>query len=85
MTMKVTRCEFLFNLTCKQASARMIELENENERLRELVHDMWQTISSDDGCDWDMDENCCTSDECNVSCRYWHRMKELGIEVGIDE
>ena len=53
----------------------------ENVRLRELVRDMWQTISKDDNCGWNIDANCCTSDECNVSCKYWHRMKDLGIEV----
>ena len=58
-----------------------IKLSDENAELRELVRDMWQTISRNDGCGWDMDANCCTSDECNVSCRYWYRMKELGIEV----
>lgn len=56
----------------------------ENAELRELVKDMWQTISRNDGCGWDMDANCCTSDECNVSRRYWYRMKELGIETDDD-
>ena len=56
----------------------------ENAELRELVRDMWQTISRNDRCGWDMDANCCTSDECNVSCRYWYRMKELGIETDDD-
>lgn len=60
------------------------ELESENAELRELVKDMWQTISRNDGCGWDMDANCCTSDECTVSCRYWYRMKELGIEADDD-
>jgi len=59
----------------------LLKLKRENKKLRELVKDMWQTISKDDGCGWDMDANCCTSDECNVSCKYWYRMKELGIEV----
>lgn len=58
-----------------------IKLNDENTKLRELVKDMWQTISRDDRCGWDMGTNCCASDECTVSCRYWYRMKELGIEV----
>jgi hypothetical protein len=59
----------------------LLKLKRENKKLRELVKDMWQAISRNDGCGWDIDANCCTSDECNVSCKYWHRMKELGIEV----
>ena len=73
-----------FARSCEAATNNLLKiskLSDENEKLRELVKDMWQTISKDDGCGWDMDANCCTSDECNVSCRYWYRMKELGIEV----
>lgn len=65
----------------QEIQASINALENENAKLRKLVCDMWQTISKDDGCDWDIDANCCTSDECNASCKYWYRMKELGIEV----
>ena len=73
-----------FKKSCEAATNSMGQigtLRDQNAKLRELVHDMWQTISRNDGCGWDIDANCCTSDECNVSCRYWYRMKELGIEA----
>ena len=47
-------------------------LKAENEKLRELVHDMW----SDGMCDCDEQYTC---DECEYG--YPKRMKELGIEV----
>jgi len=75
-----------FAKSCEAATNSMGQigtLRDKNAELRELVKDMWQTISKDDGCGWDMDENCCTSDECTVSCKYWYRMKELGIEVDV--
>lgn len=37
MSMKVTRCEFVYGLTCKQVGERMAELEHENAKLREQL------------------------------------------------
>ena len=41
MTMKVTRCEFAFGLTCKQVVERMAEIEAQNANLRELAADLY--------------------------------------------
>ena len=35
--MKVTRCEFVHGLTCRQVSERMAELEAQNAKLREML------------------------------------------------
>lgn len=71
--------------TCEgiaEHAERIVRLEEENEKLRELVRDMWNDIPKSESCGWDMSTNTCTgSDECIGECSYWYRMRELGIEV----
>ena len=70
MTMKVTRCEFAFGLTCKQVGERMAELETQNARLRKLALDFYDAI---DSVFWD--------GESETKERFKPRMRELGVEV----
>lgn len=57
-------------------------LDKDNEKLRELVRDMWRAIPKTESCGWDSSANTCTgSDECRGECALWHRMRALGVEV----
>ena len=57
-------------------------LKKENEKLRQLVCDMWDAIPKTESCGWDSSANTCTgSDECRGECALWHRMRALGVEV----
>ena len=67
MSMKVTRCEFAFGLTCKQVGECMAELEDENAKLRELLKDFYTDM-------WALGE---------WLEPYWQRMRELGVEVDV--
>lgn len=55
-------------------------LEAENAKLRELVADMWRGMPKSESCAWDSRAGCCTG-ECSGECSFWHRMRELGVEV----
>ena len=46
MSMKVTRCEFVHNLTCEQACDLITRLETENAKLREQLEYNRQTSRS---------------------------------------
>ncbi len=66
--MKVTRCEFVHGLTCKQVGEHMVELERENAKLRELVKSMYYDLTNMTfPPDWVTD--------------YEADMRELGVEV----
>ena len=59
------------------------QLKAENEKLRELVRDMWRDIPKSEACAWDSSANTCIgSDSCIGECSYWYRMVKLGIEAG---
>lgn len=56
-------------------------LRKENEKLRQLVRDMWRDIPKTE-CSFDVEEGCCDSYEnCHGECALWYRMHELGVEV----
>lgn len=71
--------DFITNAELRIEAERLVD---ENEKLRELVADMWRDLPKVESCEWDMDSNICTSDGCIGECSYWYRMRELGIEVG---
>lgn len=65
----------------QEISADRDRLKAENEKLRELVRDMWQDIPKTE-CSFDVEEGCCDSYEnCHGECALWYRMYELGIEA----
>lgn len=67
--------------TIWQLSNDCVDLCMENEKLRELVRDMWRDIPKSN-CDWSTNDGCCVgSDKCNGECSYFYRMRKLGIEV----
>lgn len=56
----------------------------ENEKLRDLVRDLWRDMPKNEACGWDGSSNrCADNEDCNGECWYRHRMRELGIEVEI--
>lgn len=70
---------YIIELAMKEA---IDQFKAENDKLRELVRDMWRDIPKSESCGWDTDANYCSgSDECKGECAYWYRMHELGIEV----
>lgn len=58
----------------------IMEMIDENAKLRELVQDMWSDFHRDYQCSW---EGSCKNPLCkyNGECSYENRMYELGIEV----
>ncbi len=60
----------------ERCNADLDRLESENEKLRELVRDMWR-------------DGMCDCDECGAcaQCEYHYpdRMRELGIEIEVDD
>lgn len=64
---------------CPNCGAEVVELERENEKLRELVRDVMPIVC--DGCH----ERLCEmpkEEHPFVTCSFADRMRELGIEVG---
>ena len=59
------------------------ELRDENEKLRELVRDMWR----DGMCDCDEFRVCARGEYHCAQCEYHYpdRMRELGIEIEVDD
>lgn len=70
--------------TCAGWAEAYETLEAENEKLRQLVCDMWRDIPKTE-CSFDVEEGCCDSyEDCHGECALWYRMHELGIEVDDD-
>ena len=56
--------------------------KDENDKLRELIKDMWRDIPKSEACAWDSSANTCIgSDSCIGECSYWYRMVKLGIDA----
>lgn len=64
---------------CKNV-ADLQEALTENAKLRELVADMWKDMPRSESCAWDSRASCCTG-ECDGGCSFWHRMRELGVDI----
>ena len=84
MTMKVTRCEFAFGLTCKQVVERMAEIEAQNAKLRELVHILCHCMNLHakcDDCRLNGSKGEIAHDKLCACDGLYKMLRELGIEV----
>ncbi len=89
MSIKMTRCEFVHGLTCRQVSERMGELETQNANLREYIErkrdlqDFARLVDENSKLrklvmDMWREHECCYLAWPNTIA---DRMRELGVEV----
>ena len=76
----MTRCEFVYGMTCKEMSKRFMELKDENEALRKLAEGLCSMLPSvPERC-----HNCAFVVECHSQCQdgrcyLSEYMTELGV------